>query len=283
LYFNNFLSVYFDKYKHLRYSESMKESQSLTIIENSGLSKKGALIYFALLELGGAFPSQIAKHTRLKRSTVYEILDDLAIKGLISELKKRNKYFYAIEHPKRLVHFSQRTIAKAEEQYQKLQEFLPNLEGLYAGIANKPKVSYFEGTDGVMEIYADHISGKEKYEMTGFVNIAELMQFLPEKKYCDYVKLKEKLGITSKAIFPDTQEDRAYEKTAYLSASKKILPKVKFIPKKEFPWKGDITIYADNKVSIIIFDEQKVSGIILESKTIHQMMRMIFELAWKGA
>lgn len=261
----------------------MKESLTLEIIRSAGLSEKGALVYFALLELGGAFPSQIAKHTKIKRSTVYEVLDDLAIKGLVSELEKRNKYFYSIEHPKRLVHFSQRSVAKAEQQYQKLQEFLPGLEGMYASITNKPKVSYFEGTDGVMEIYEDHISEKKKYEMVGFVNIAELMQFLPEKKYRDYVRVKEKLGITSRGILPDTQADRAYEKNIYSVASKKIQPEVRFISKKEFPWKGDITMYGTNKVSIISFDEQKVSGIIIESETIHKMMHMIFELAWKGA
>ena len=55
------------------------------------------------------------------------------------------------------------------------------------------------------------------------------------------------------------------------------------IPKEDFPWKGDITIYGINKVSIINFSEKQLSGIIIESETIHQMMRMIFELAWKGA
>lgn len=283
LLFYKFLSVSIDNLCVLDYNRGMKQSQTLEIIQNAGLSEKGALVYFALLELGGAFPSQVAKHAKLKRSTVYEVLDDLAIKGLISELEKHGKYFYSIEHPKRLMHFSQRKIARAEEQYQKLQEFLPGLEGMYAGTTSKPKVSYFEGTDGVMEIYEDHISGKEKYEMVGFANTAEIMQFLPEKKYRDYVRVKEKLGITTRGILPDTQEDRAYEKTAYKSASRKIMPQVRFIPKEEFPWKGDVTIYAKNKVSIISFDQQKVSGIIIESETIHHMMRMIFELAWKGA
>lgn len=277
------MSVLIDNLSALGYAVGMKKTQLLTAIRNAGLSEKGALVYFALLELGGAFPSQIAKHTKLKRSTVYEVLDDLAIKGLVSELEKRNKYFYSIEHPKRLVHFSERSIARAEEESQKLKEFLPDLEGLYAGIKNKPRVSYFEGADGVMEIYDDHISEKKKYEMVGFVNIAEIMRFLPPQKYKDYVRTKESLGITSRGILPDTTEDRAYENTAYAGAKKKILPDVRFIPQEEFPWKGDITIYSTNKVSIINFSERKVSGIIIESETIHKMMRMIFELAWKGA
>lgn len=252
-------------------------------IRAAGLSEKGSAVYFALLELGGAFPSQIAKHTKLQRSTVYEILNDLAIKGLVSELEKRNKYFYSIEHPKRLLHFSERSIVRAQEEHEKFKEFLPELEGLYGGIIDKPKVSYFEGADGVMEIYEDHISIKKKYEMLGFVNIAELMRFLPQKKYREYVQKKERLVVTSRGIIPDTVDDRAYEKTAYKSVKPKILPQVRYVSKNEFPWKGDITIYGTNKVSIINFSERQVTGIIIQSETVHEMMRMIFELAWRGA
>lgn len=261
----------------------MNQEQLLAVIKKAGLSEKGAIVYAALLDLGGAFPSQLAKHTRLKRSTVYEVLDDLAIKGLVSELEKRNKYFYSIEHPQRLIHFSERSIARAEERHQKLKEFIPELEGLYAGVTDKPKVSYFEGTDGVMEIYADHISTKNKYEMVGFVNIAEVINFLPQKKYREYVRTKEKLGITSRGIIPDTAADRSYKSTVYVNVTKKIIPQVRYIPKDEFPWKGDVTLYGTNKISIISFSEQQVTGIIIESKTIHKMMRMVFELAWKGA
>lgn len=276
------LSVIFDKVCIFYYPVDM-DKQLIKILQTSGLSEKGASVYHALLELGGAFPSQIAKHTKLKRSTVYEILDDLAIKGLVSELEKRSKYFYSIENPKCLLHFSERALTQAQEKQQKLQEFLPILEGLYAGATNKPKVSYFEGTDGVMEIYADHTSIEKKYEMLGFVNVAELMQFLPQKKYREYVLRKEKLGIATRGIIPDTTDDRAYEKTVYRSTSKKMLPKVRHIPKISFPWKGDITIYGEDRISIVSFDENKITGVIITSQTIHQMMRMIFELAWKGA
>lgn len=261
----------------------MKESETVTAARAAGLSAKGALVYAALLELGGAFPSRIAQETGLKRSTVYEVLDDLAIKGLVSELRKRNKYFYSIEHPKRLLHFRERSIMRAQNELQKLHEYLPNLEGLYAGATNKPKVSYFEGADGVMEIYEDHVAGKIGYEMVGFVNVAELMQFLPLCRYREYVRTKARLDITSRGIIPDTPENLAYEHTVYATVPKKILPKVRVVPKDDFPWKGDITAYGSNKVSIITFDEQRVTGIIIESATIHQMIHMIFELAWKAA
>lgn len=263
----------------------MLKSMEKTIlaIRGAGLSEKSALVYLALLELGGAFPSQIAKHTKLQRSTVYEILADLSIKGLISEIEKRNKYFYTIEDPKRLLHFSERSLVRAQENTEKLREYLPELEGFYRGATDKPRVSYFEGTDGVLEIYEDHVSIQKRYEMLGFVNVAELMRFLPQKKYREYVQKKERLGITSRGILPDTLNDRTYKEMVYKSAKQKILPRVRFVPKEEFPWKGDITIYGTNKISIINFNERQTTGIIIESETIHKMMCMIFELAWKGA
>lgn len=264
------------------YNVSMNQ-KLLRTIRDAGLSEKGAQVYLALLELGGAFPSQIAKQAKLQRSTVYEVLDDLAVKGLVSELEKRGKYFYSIESPRRLLRFGERSIVRAQEQHQKFQEALPDLEGLYAGITNKPKISYFEGVNGVMEIYEDHISSKKKYEMVGFVNVSEIMRFLPQKRYRDYVRAKERLGITTRGIIPDTSEDRAYEKTIYDDVPKQISPQVRRISKDAFPWKGDITIYDASKVSIISFSGPNVIGIIIESDTIHQMMRMIFELAWNGA
>lgn len=277
------MSVNIDNFGILVYTDLMQKDQISTLIKSIGLSEKGATVYCALLELGGAFPSEVARVTKLKRSTVYEVLNDLAIKGLVGELKKRNKYFYTIENPTRLLHLSERAITKAEESNQKLREYLPDLEGLYAGLTNKPKVSYFEGTDGVLEIYADHVAGIKKYEMLGFVNVAELMQFLPPKKYLEYVNIKEKLGIKTRGIIPDTNEDRAFETTIYATAQNKIVPKVRRISKEEFPWKGDITIYSSNKISIVNFSERQISGIIIESDTIHKMMKMIFELVWKGA
>lgn len=259
------------------------QTKFLQIIKEAGLSEKEASVYLALFELGGGFPSVIAKYVGLKRSTVYEVLDQLSIKGLVSEVQKRNKYFYSIENPKRLINLSQRSILRAEERHQKLKEAFPELEGLYAGTINKPKVSYFEGIEGVMEIYNDHIADKKGYEMLGFVNLAEIVNFLPPKMYRDYVKIKERIGITSRGIAPDTKEDEKYKKTAYVATPKKIMPKIRKIPKEMFPWKGDITIYGTNKVSIINLNKQQLSGIIIESETIHNMMRMIFELAWKGA
>ena len=55
------------------------------------------------------------------------------------------------------------------------------------------------------------------------------------------------------------------------------------MPKELFPFSGEIVMYDTNKVLIVKFDEQHPIAVIMEDEMIHNMMRMIFELAWAQA
>ncbi|MDP2587768.1 MAG: helix-turn-helix domain-containing protein [bacterium] len=251
-------------------------------LKKSGLTNKEAEVYAALLSLGGGFPSKVAEETALNRSTVYKVLDNLAIKGLVSEVEKRNKLFYQVENPRNVERYAQSRITIAKRQLESTQDLLPILEGLYKHSANKPIVRFFEGRDGVLQVYSDHVAGKKAYEMLAWSNTAELVKFLPEKFIRDYVKRKEKIGVTARGILPDTEVDINYNETVYKYVSKKVWPKIRNISNKVFPYQADITIYAENKVSIINFTRGTLAATIIEDKTIHDMMVMIFELAWQG-
>jgi len=147
-------------------------------LSRAGLSEKEAQIYTFLVESGGAFPTDIAKHTGLNRTTTYKILDTLSVRGLVTELEKRKKYFYQAESPKSLERFvnSQMTIAK--RQIESLEHVLPVLEGLYNASPNKPVVRFFEGEEGVLNVYRNHVEVEKPYEMLSFSNTADLMKFI---------------------------------------------------------------------------------------------------------
>jgi len=251
-------------------------------IEGIGLSDKEALVYNALIELGGAFPSKIAEYTGLKRSTVYKVLLDLSIKSLVSEIEKRNKLYYHIENPNRLVRYAKDKVRIAEDQLEAASKIIPEIEGLYSLLANRPKISYFENIDGILSIYKDQVDGTKKYEMLAFSNAAELENVFPEKFFADYRRAKERIGITTRGIIPDTDKDETFVARLYDGYRKEVIPQAKYIPAKEFPFKGEITIYGSNKVSIVNLNKEYLTGLIIEDETIHNMMRMIFELSWKG-
>ena len=149
---------------------NIKNNLLLNKLEKSGLNDKEALVYLAVLELGGAFPSRIAEYTSLNRSTVYKILLNLSVRGLVNEIEKKNKLFYQIEKPHKLVRYGESKIRMAEEALDMVKNILPDIENLYGSFEERPKITYYEKEEGILQIYEDHISVKKPYEMLAWAN-----------------------------------------------------------------------------------------------------------------
>ncbi len=254
-------------------------------LERTGLTDKESLVYSSLLESGGAYPSRIAEETKLSRSTVYKILLDLSVKGLVSEIQKKGKLFYQVENPEKLSRYLKDKVIIANDQFEKAQKLIPQIEGLFNMFADKPRVSYFEGQESVMQIYADHLNVTKPYEMVAWANTTYLKDLLKSDFFLHYRKTKEKLKITTRGIVPDTDYDLEFVKNTYIKIdiAEKYWPVMKYVSHKDFSFQGEITIYSDDKVSIVNLNKNHFTGTVIQDKTIHNMMRMIFDLSWKGA
>lgn len=119
--------------------------------------------------------------------------------------------------------------------------------------------------------------------MLGFAHSAEIIKFLPGEYFKRYRLAKAKLGITTRGILPDDEHSRKLHKEIYADVAARVRPVFRLIPKEQFPFKGEITIYGSDKVSIADLEKDHLVGLIIENARFHQMMRMIFELSWKGA
>ncbi len=262
----------------------IKDPILLKKLEKSGLNDKEALVYLALLELGGAFPSRIAEYTALNRSTVYKILLNLSVRGLINEVENKNKLFYQIERPQKLIKYNEQRVKQAEESLDSLKNIVPDIENLYSFFSDRPKITYYEKEEGILQIYEEHISVKKPYEMLAWANATALRDFLPNNFFDRYVKMKEKIGITTRGILPDTEENRKFNSVRYEGIVEKIHPNLKYVSENYFPTSGlgEITIYGDKKVSIVNFEKDKMIGTVIEDASIQKIMKMIFELSWQS-
>jgi len=260
-----------------------QDEKIINKLQKTGLNDKAAKIYAFLLSTGGGYPSKIALETKINRSTVYKILLDLSVKGLVTEVIKRKKIYYQAEKPQKLLRYSNSALAMAQDAQEATKRLIPELDGLFASDKGKSKVRFFEGADEIKSIYEDHISTKEKYEMLGLVNASKVTNFLPEKFLRQYVKAKEKLGITSRGIVPDTEKDKNYSSDIYRNVKKTIWPQFRHIKKDIFPYDVELTIYGDKYISMIKLESERPVGIIIEDKVLHDTMKVFFELAWVGA
>ena len=247
-----------------------------------GLEEKEAQIYGYLVETGGSFPSEIAVATKINRSTVYKTLGILSVRGLVGEVEKKKKLFYFPESPAKFLRSMKTKISFAEDSYKKAAELMPELEGLFKAHDGKPRVTFYEGRDQVVAAYMSQAEEKN-YELLAFANTDQLLEFMTPKVLGEFIKMKEKNGISARGIIPDTPTARKFTKTTHSGLKKSIVARERYVPHAVFPFPGEIIVYGKNKVFFVKFDKQNPIAVIIEDETIHNMMRMIFELSWAQA
>jgi predicted DNA-binding transcriptional regulator len=143
-------------------------------LRKAGLKDKEAIIYAYLIETGGAYPSKIARDTKINRSTVYMILDLLCIRGFVGEVEKKKKLFYYPEPAQKFLRNIKDQIQIAEDTYEHAKKIVPEIEGILKLSEGKPRVTFYEGKEEVIKAYVSQIDGKGGYELLAFANTTEL-------------------------------------------------------------------------------------------------------------
>lgn len=240
--------------------------QELTqILTSLGLTEKEAKVYLACTEIGTGVVSSIGQAAGINRVTTYDILEKLKQRGLVSYFtKKKIKYFSSTDPEILLEEFEKRT--------NDLRLSLPKFKKL-TGETKTPRVRYFEGLEGIKNIYAETLSSKS--EILNFSNSTEVRKQWPNYDK-EYVEKRAKKKIFLRGLSP---KDKAGE-TVH-SENKKYFREIRLIPAKQFDFSNEISIY-DNKVAIISFKNELI-GMIIESHEIANSQRAIFNMCWDFA
>jgi len=237
-------------------------------LQNAGLSENEAKIYLATLELGQTSVSRIARQAGIKRTTVYLSLENLMTKGLISALKKDGKTHYFAEDPRDLERIM-------EERKKEISALIPQLLAFTNLIDNKPEIRYFEGEEGIKEVLMKTLEQPQQ----------EILMMFSESYFFDfgedffeqtYRPARIKRKIASRTLMPENQ-------TMTNLSAKNIqhLRQSKFLPANLFKISFEVLIYEKNSVAILSFKEK--FAFIIESKSIHESFKAIFETLWAGA
>jgi sugar-specific transcriptional regulator TrmB len=238
----------------------------IPLLKQSGLSEKEAKIYLSGIEIGAASIQDLAEQANIKRPTAYEIVETLEKKGLFSVVLEGKKRKFLAEQPERVL-----ALFKIREQA--FVKSLPELNLLFQTGGNKPKVKFYEGTEGLEAMYLDTLESKQTILVYG--NITEMWGAISRDFKKEYIKARVKKNLWSKCIVPNTPETMEYSKK-----DKEECRQMIFVPKENFSFQNEIDIYND-KVAIFSFPEK--IGVIIESKKIAETQKMIFNLAWLGA
>lgn len=239
------------------------------ILMQNGMSDKEVRVYLAALEGGEISVSRIAQKSHLKRTTVYDILETLKERGMISVIKRRGIHTISALPPQNLIDRFKRSATLAES-------VLPQLMELAYSSPLKPRMRFYEGVGGLKEILQEMSYSKQ--ETVGFTDYAlmppEMFKFIRK----EVVPNRRERGNKIRLIAPRNERNLAVQKEDVIHFSEHRLV--------QFPRSInhiEILLFDHTKIGFLSFGKNELFGVIVDSAAIHTTLRNIFELVWSQA
>lgn len=236
-----------------------------------GLSKNEVKIYLTIFKLGPSKIPEIAKASKIKRSTTYLLVEDLIEKGFLFEDNKAyaNK-IYAIEPDLLLKKISNRQRLLRRQEIE-LQENMPSLQSVFQSSEIRPKVKIYQGNNGLLSIWQDILSTKN--EILLWTNQQTENLFFGQNSHDKFIKERIQKNISIKVLATKSKEAEELK-----SKDKDNLRETKILS-KDVSFSSETYIY-DNKVAMLDYNKE-IMGIIIESKSFNETQQAIFENTWK--
>lgn len=245
------------------------------VLHNLDFSEKETLVYLTILELGSAKVNEIAKKAEINRTTVYDVLEGLVHKGLVSKYKKGQTTFFNVLDPKQLLTYLDREKEeKAKiiaQQKKKVEEIIPELVSLQNIYTDKPKVQMFEGEKGMREAYEDTLSSKDM--ILAYANVETMHKGLPNF-FPEYYKRRAEKKIFIRAIIP--VNELSIERSKH---DREEMRETRFLPDKEMTFTPEVNLY-NNKMLVASWAEK--IAIIIESRELVELQKIVFGITWNS-
>lgn len=243
------------------------------ILEQIGLSKNEIKVYFALLELDQSSATPIIKKSNIPYSKLYQTLDKLLGKGLVSFVIKNNVKYFQANTPDNLIDFINEKEKQLNEQKKEIQNLLPDLERKRKFAKDKQEALVFESLEGVKAAFnriLNTLDNGEEYLVLTLGN--ELEEPALVTFFNNYHKKRIEKGIKARLIANISIKDIFMKYHKYKDM------KLRFSD-AQIPL--GIFIYGDNVMTFVW--NPNPAAFVITSKGNAQAYRNFFESLWKNS
>ncbi|MFA6534556.1 MAG: helix-turn-helix domain-containing protein [Patescibacteria group bacterium] len=244
-----------------------------------GLKPNETAVYLALLELGTGSVTAISHRAGLNRTTGYDILERLALYGIVNRpLGEGKKQTYVVEPPSRLKIYLENKKRRAEERLKELDGLLPGLELLYKTDL-KPVIKFAEGKTEMVNMYLHKLDSREP--IRAILNLKGYSEDFDEMGQASSAA-RYKKGIAEKVLAIKNETalswwEKVYQDKPKLQANTEyrwLAPEAI----KELP-NGEVNIYNDTTL-IMLTKPGEYVAFEITSQSLASFLKIIFDLAW---
>lgn len=224
-----------------------------------GLTKTEAKIYVVLVDIGRGQAGVISRKTGIHRRSIYDALERLIKKGLVSYIRENDVRLYIPTDPKRIQEL-------IDEQKEEVYQLLPTLQAKFEEKQSGQHTHFYRGKQGIKTIFEDQLrEGKNVYVIGASREAKELLKFYIRHYTTKRIKAKVKLH----ALYSGEKHVRTVP-----------FSEIRYLP-KSFASPVSTNIYG-NKVAIIVWSHEPVA-ILIHEKEISETYMKYFKMLWKTA
>ncbi|MDO8553834.1 MAG: helix-turn-helix domain-containing protein [Candidatus Micrarchaeota archaeon] len=128
-----------------------------------GFSEGEGKVYEAILRSETPTVQIIHEYTGIERRNVYDIINKLISKGLVSYNLENKKKVYRITHPNKILAYLNEEEEHIEDAKKEVEKELPQLLNIYQSNKEEIHVEIYRGKEGIKTIYEDMLNYKDNY------------------------------------------------------------------------------------------------------------------------
>jgi len=241
------------------------------VLKEIGLTDAEIKVFIELSKVESAMASEISEKVGIYRTNIYDILESLIKKGLVSYIIKANRKHFIASKPHKLLDYLKEKEQKIKEHEKQVQELIPLLLKLKKPKREELKAEIYRGKEGLKTLLADMLNNcKGQYCCLGYSAVSS--QIIPYY-YKHWNKKRIKMKVSRKMITKEQMRNNEYVKSP--------LTKVRFLP-DEYNIPISTMIYG-NKIWILILSDKDHISLLIESEKMVKSFLNYFNTLWKVA
>lgn len=240
------------------------------VLEGIGLTNGEIKVYLTLLKVGETTTGKIIEESGLSSGKIYEILEKLMKKGLVTYIiKEKTKYFSAAT-PKKIFNYLSEKKEEIVKKREEVKKILPELMKLYVTKKEEYRAVIYKGIEGFKTALYEELEILKKSDemLVAGVSLKRHEKIL---RFWDaFNKAKSKKGVKSKMIVSDLEAYEVHKKTP--------LTEIRLLETL-----SGIVQISISKNTLIIYNYADLSLIKIMNKDIAQSFREFFYNLWNIA
>lgn len=243
------------------------------LLRKIGLTEYETKIYMALLELGESTSGEIMNNSGVNSGRIYQILDSLKAKGLISEIIKNKVKYFSPTDPKKILNYLEEKEEEIIKQKQDVSSMIPEILSKMNTKGKEAKIEIYTGFEGLKAAFIKETSRYAKGKDLMVLGVKPDVAY--PKKIVDFFKYR---------IYPERLRKKVHVRKINDYSFKGSGTKVERGTEARFiPYPSITTFNIIGDLAMISIHSENPLFIAIESEEVANAFKTQFEVLWKIA